>query len=533
MTKKVHTSTEKNTLIPGVCMGILGIFVLFIALFLVYFSIRYSYYSPIQYNSPVILIKDNTAANLAVAAAILLLIPILNRLFDRLGNRQRRIGYLFLFLCCLLYTVMCLIWVDALPYYPSGDQLNATAAAHYHLEGNFVMLKNSGYLGKFPYQKGLTLLYEVLFTVFGHFCYGTAARFHIFFGVITLITGYLFVEETSFHSICKILYCPLFLLCVPFLILTPYTYGDLPSICFCTVLFWALLRYTRTGNNLYVILCCFMSALSLMVRLHTWIALIAVIIGLFLVACQKKSIAPLLAGVLILTGTYGTTKAIDYSYAARSGYPITKGAPMILTLAMGMQNNDGGPGAYNNYQTSTLGSVDFDREAASAIARENLKENLTSFIQNPSYGYWFFKTKLSMQWTEPSFETLLSTHSFKEGTTLPDWIWEIYYGKYHNPLLCFADRYQSVVYLGFLFYVPVFWKKRRENAALYIPLITIVGGFLFSIIWESQCRYVLPYYMYMLLYVPDGLYFVSNQIKTHLHLKALFCKIALFKQNKV
>ena len=118
-----------------------------------------------------------------------------------------------------------------------------------------------------------------------------------------------------------------------------------------------------------------------------------------------------------------------------------------------------------------------------------------------------------MQWIEPTFETLLSTYSFDEDVPLPNWISEIYFGSLHDPLNKFSDRYQSIVYLGFLFFLPMFWKKHRENAAIYIPLIAIVGGFLFSIIWEAQCRYVLPYYMFMLLYVPDGIWCVSQWIK--------------------
>ena len=514
-----HTNKLRNKTIPdhilGISMGILAVFVLLIGLFLAYYSTRYSYYSPTDYNrSSVQLIKDNPIWNLAVFAAVVLLSILLHRLFEKLGNRQRRAGYIFLGLCCLIYVTACLIWVSQLPYYPSGDQLNTTAAAHYHLEGNFIMLQETGYLGKFPYQKGLTFLYEILFSVFGDFCYPVAARIHILLGVITMVMGYLFVEEISFDSICKILYCPLFLLCVPYLVLTPYAYGDLPSICFCTVLFWALLRYARTGNNLYVILCCVMAALSLMVRLHTWIALIAVFIGLFLVALQKKKVTPILAAILIIFSAVGTTKALDYSYSVRSGYPITKGAPMILTLAMGMQDNEGGPGTYNNYQTTTMYAADFDREAASKLALENLRENLEHFMEDPSYANWFFKTKLMMQWTEPSFETLLSTHSFDEELPVPEWITEVYSGRLHDPLLRFADRYQSVVYLGFLCFLPAFWRRRKENAASYIPLITIVGGFLFSIIWEAQCRYVLPYYMFMLMYVPDGIRLAGEWTRT-------------------
>lgn len=511
-THQTHTKTVSDH-ISGLSIGILAVFTLFIGVFLAYYGVRYSYYSPTSYEGPVQLIKDSPLLNLTVFGAVILLSLLLQKLFDKLGDRQRRAGYIFLGLCCLIYTMVCLLWITELPYYPSGDQLNATAAAHYHLDGNFIMLKDTGYLGKFPYQKGLTFLYEILFAVFGDFCYDVAARFHIGMGVVTLITGYLFVEETSRHSICKILFCPLFLLCVPYLILTPYAYGDLPSICFCMVLFWALLRYTRSGNNLYVIPSCIMATLSLMVRMHTWIALIAVFIGLLLAAIQKKKLAPILAGMLIIVSALGTAKALDYSYAVRSGYPITKGAPMILTLAMGMQDNEGGPGTYNNYQTTTMYEADFDRDVASEIARENLQENLSYFAENPSYAKWFFKTKLMMQWTEPSFETLISTHSFDEELPVPEWISEVYYGKYHDPLVYFADRYQSVVYLGFLCFLPVLWRKRRENATSYIPLIAIVGGFLFSIIWEAQCRYVLPYYVFMLVYVPDGILQVCEWIK--------------------
>lgn len=489
----------------GISMGILFVFVLFISLFLVYFSTRYSYYSSVDYNIPVVLVGDSSFLNIFFFLAVVLLALLFNYLLCKLGARERLAGYCILGTCCLLYVIVCLIWVDALPYYPSGDQLNATAAAHYNLSGNFSMLYDGGYLGKYPQQKGLTFFYELLFRAFGDFCYPIAARFHIGMGVLTMIMGYLFVEETSLNSICKVLFCPLFLFCTPYLILTPYAYGDLPSICFCFVLFWSILRYARTQRAFYLILSCIAASLSLMARMHTWILLIALLIGMILVAIQKKTFTPMIAGLLILASAFTAIKVLDYSYYLRSGIPTSKGAPYVLWLAMGLQDNYEGPGTFNNYQSEVLGSVDFDHKAAADIAKENLQENLEHFAKDSSYAYWFFKTKLSMQWTEPTFETLKSTHSFKEDVPLPQWIFEVYYGDLHGPLTNIANRYQSIVYLGFLFFLPVFWKNRKENAALYIPLITIVGGFLFSIIWEAQCRYVLPYYMFMLLYVPDGI----------------------------
>ncbi len=497
----------------SLCICILLTFALFIGLFLAYYSARYSYYSSTDYQIPVYLVKDNALVNLLLFAGVCLLAMLLNYLFQKLGAKQRLAGYIFLGLCCILYVTVCLIWVRDLPYYPSGDQLNATAAAHYNLDGNFIMFKKSGYIGKFPYQKGLAFLYEILFTLFGHFCYPVAAKFHIFFGVITMVFGYLFVEETSWNSICKILYCPLVLFCTPYLILTPYTYGDLPSICFCTVMFWALLRYVRTLKIRYVALTCVMAALSLMVRMHTWIVLIAILIGMVLAAWQKKKLQPILAGLLVTVSAFSAIKALDYSYALRSGYEITQGAPMILTVAMGLQDNYNGPGTYNDYQTTTMGEADWDIEVAKEIARENIRENVDHFKSDPEFAKWFFKTKLLMQWIEPSFETLMSTRSFDEKKPMPDWIEQVYYGSLHDPLMKFANNYQSIIYLGFVCFLPVLWKRRRENAAGWIPLIAIVGGFLFSIIWEAQCRYVLPYYLFMLVYVPDGIHCVGDLLR--------------------
>ncbi len=512
--KRESKSQSPAEYVISASMCILLVFVLFIGLFLAYFSTRYSYYSPTRYDDPFYIIKDNELWNLLTFGVAVALALILNRLFDKLGQKQRVAGYIFLGISCVLYIATCLYWTNTMPYYPSGDQLNTTAAAYYHLEGNFIMLTKGGYLGKYPHQKGLTLLYEILFSTFGDFCYPVAANFHIGMGVITLILGYLFVEETTNHNICKILYCPLFLFCIPYIIMTPYAYGDLPSVCFCTVLFWALLRFARTNKWRYVLLGCISASLALMVRSNTWIVLIAMIIGMLLVTIQKKKMPPVLAGILIMASAAGTIEAIDYSYYLRSGYTSDQGAPMIMWVAMGLQDSPKGPGTYNNYQTITLGEVDYDTEAAAEVSKENIKENLSKYVDDPAYGYWFFKTKLLLQWIEPTFEAMYSTASFDDTVELPPIIQDIYFGNMHDQVIRFCDRYQSIIYFGFLCFIPAFFKKRKENPAIHIPLIAIVGGFLFSLIWEAKSRYMLPYYMFMLVYIPDGIWMASMWVKT-------------------
>ena len=150
----------------GISMWILFVFLLLIGLFLVFYSVRYSYYSPTNYALPVQLMKDNPLLNILVFIAAAILSVVLNHLFERCGDRQRKMGYLFLAVCCILYAAGAIFWILSLPYYPEGDQLIVTAAAYYHRKGNFSMLTETGYLGKFPYQKRLALIYEGIFSIF-------------------------------------------------------------------------------------------------------------------------------------------------------------------------------------------------------------------------------------------------------------------------------------------------------------------------------------------------------------------------------
>lgn len=66
------------------------------------------------------------------------------------------------------------VYVLKNPYYPEGDQINATAFAAYCREGNFIMLEPGGYVGMYQQQKGLGILYEILFALFGNFNYTPA-----------------------------------------------------------------------------------------------------------------------------------------------------------------------------------------------------------------------------------------------------------------------------------------------------------------------------------------------------------------------
>lgn len=494
-----------------ICFFILIFFSLFIGLFLAYYGTVFSYYSATD-GSTIRIIRDSLPTNLLTFAAAVGLTMLLEYLLGKFPGYRQRASYLFLAVCCLLFFAIGCIWTTQLPYYPSGDQLNTTAAAQYSLEGNYIMFDRGGYIGIYSQQKGLVFLYEILFSLFGPYCYNVVEKLHVLSGVIVMIFGFLFLKDVSDRCVYRFIYCASVLFCAPYIILMPYAYGDIPSVCFCVVMFWALQRYGRALQNRYAVIAALMAILALFARQNSWIVLIAAGIGLFLTALEKRSIYPIIAASCIILSAALSIKVLNVYYEIRSGYEDTGGTPASLYFAMGMQDGDTGPGTYNRFNQGTYESVDFDRDAAAEIGWQEVQNRLQFFRENPNYAVTFFKTKLQLQWLEPLFETLRSTDSFPQDSAMPQWINEIYYGKYHDPLFRFANSYQSVTYLSLLAYV-VFLFKKRNNSLLYVPLIALVGGFLFSIIWEAQCRYVLPYYMFMMVYVPIGLCNVGDAIR--------------------
>ena len=196
-----------------------------------------------------------------------------------------------------------------------------------------------------------------------------------------------------------------------------------------------------------------MAALALLVRMNSWIVLIAVGIGMVLLALEKKTFRPLLACMCIILAAWGTVKAVEKMYEYRSGYESGVGLPSILWMAMGLQETDGRPGVYNRYQQNVFEECGFEREPAIQVGREYIAMRLDEFKENPEYAYDFFLKKVKMQWLEPLFEGLYETNSFPEMEEIPEWAFSLYYGNLHDAIWKASNYYQSIVYLAMLSFV--------------------------------------------------------------------------------
>ena len=491
-------------------LNILKVFLLLISGYLGYTGIRYSYYSSKSYSEMIYIITDSAVFHILVftiLSFLLALFLLLWRIFLRRFN-QEKICRIILFLACVWLTAMGLFYLKDHPYYPEGDQLNVAAGALYARSGDYSMFARGGYIGLYEQQKGLVFLYEIFFILFGDLCFPIVEYCNLCFMIATLVFGFYFLKFIAGKAIYRIIYCFMMMFCIPYIIYLPYAYGDLPSICFNVILFWAIAAYRSKCQKRYVFIGAVAASLALLTRTGSSIALIAVGIGMVLFAMEKISFRPLLAALCIIIVAWGSVKAVDRMYEYRSGLESGIGIPKILWIAMGLQETNGNPGVYNRYQQSVYEECGFEQEPAIQIGRQYISDRFKEFLGNPAYARYFFTVKVKRQWLEPLFEGLYATNTFREEEDIPNRFTELYYGDVHDLVWNFANNYQSVIYISFLFFaISSFSRKQKDSITVvgWIPLIAVVGGFLFCIIWESQCRYMLPYYIFVIIYAAVGM----------------------------
>lgn len=412
--------------------------------------------------------------------------------------------------CCLIFWLICVWWVSVVPYNMEGDQAIIWTAGSLALEGNYVMFGHGGQMFIYPQQQGLVFLYELLFRLTGTTSYHLIGYVNALLAPFTLFFGYQCVKECS-DTGTALRFLPLMMFCLPYIIYSPYVYGDIPSICYSFILFWAVLKFMKTDRYRYGILACVVAAIALISRKNIWIFFIGLCIGLVFAAIKKWSFKPVVLAVSIVLCATLSMSGIKQMYSIRSGYPVSSGMPSVLWLAMGLQYSEYGAGQYNHYSKGVYQKVDFDNQAAAEIGTREVKDRIKAFVQYPDQCGMFFQEKMHTQWADPLFESIKFTGTFGETAKeeIHPFVAWIYGGEGYKVLEWFCSKCMSVVYvLAFLGVCLRYFKKKEILQD--VPLIVFVGGFLFSILWEAKARYMLPYYVLLHMYAAYGMTHVSE-----------------------
>ncbi len=267
----------------------------------------------------------------------------------------------------------------------------------------------------------------------------------------------------------------------------------------------------KTGKaRFYAVSFLLITGFAVALRQNALVYVIAVLIILFLEALLRKRKGYLiLAGLLILVSIVPSRLGQAY-FRVQSGESIEKGMGASLYIAMGLQDEWNGPGWFTNFNQVIYFNSDGDPQKSHEVAADYIRGRLSEFREEPEYGKDFLRRKIQTQWTDPSCDSLYCTlRSALEDEKTADWIRLLLAGANLNRLWKYLDLYQAWVYVGFSLYMLLrllrfFFKfkggdrGRRCGFGEDLLILTVIGGFLFSILWEAKSRYVMQYELAML-----------------------------------
>lgn len=487
-----------------------------IFLYLTYYSLRYSQYMfPGTREFPIDM-KDNPAYNILAAGVLFAAVFGLLHLEKKLTERCKFWAERIFLVISLLWMACCSFWwISSLDRQPVADQAFIYGGASYFLEGQFSFLKKNGYCGMHPYQLGLIALVELLFLTVGTYNYFAFQIICAVLAVGIVFLGYCLLRELALPFGARIMYCLLMIGCVPLICYTSWVYGEIPSIFFTMLAALFAVKWENSQRKRYLAGIIIVCILAMLVRRTSMILLIALcLLAVVHMICYRKwQIA--IAALLAVLCSYFAYEGIYKMYEIRSGIEHSDGIPANSWILMGMSEQEGRCGWYNNIECQVFYSVDCDREVAKSIVSSYIEERMETFKSNPPYMRWFLKRKVLSQWNEPLYQSIyfsaenLDNNHPEAGSFLE----RLYYmPEVHDKVFHFADIIQFLVYFGMLFYY-IFAIRRDARPFACLLAVTIIGGFFLSVIWEAKSRYIFPYYVMMYPLAVTGYFGAAQQIR--------------------
>lgn len=495
-------------LVEKVCTKAVQGMLLVIVLMLGYWAVRYTHGYPMSLTEDSITIAPDSPARNLLWFCIVLAVTWLIQwgvLRGEEGAKRKRVRRIAVAVT-LLTGVLLAVWVSVCHITPVWDQMQVYLDAMDFKAGNFRDM--TGYIYMCPHQYGLTFLYEI-FLVFGG-GYRLLQYINVLMVMCIVWCSYALVDEL-FGNLRASLYVILGnLLFLPLWIYVNYVYGELLSMGFSMLGIWLLVRWCRRKNNICLLLSLLFLSVAVLARNNVLVVLIAVCITMLVYSLKQRSLKLLLVAVLTILVPLGAVGVMRLSYELRSGIKIEGGIPASMYVAMGMQQSTGGAGVYNGYNNSVFrGEAGSDEDKANEIAMTYIQDRVQEFRADPGMAKDFYKEKIQEQWNEPTLCSLVMTATFEKPPT--GVVERLYYGDWQQRYRDFMNRYVSVLYLSVIVYCAA-GLLRKADILQCLMLIGVIGGFLFSILWEAKSRYVLPYIVLLIPYMALGIAAVHDGV---------------------
>lgn len=413
--------------------------------------------------------------------------------------------------------LLCMLWVVLCNTHEGADQAQVLYAAKQFSQGNYLKLLPDQYMGMYPFQLPLALLYEPFYLLFGD-----VTPFLWQFINAFLICG---IQYVLYLLVCKMtedrawinLFLLLQFLDLPLILYVSFVYGTLIGLFLALIALYLLEEYGRKGGLRRAVGAAVCIAAACLLRTNNSIFLIALCIVSVLLLFKKRwgvLVFAALAFILFAGGRQGVYRLYEW----RSGMEICEGEPSTLWIAMGLSpNEERAAGWYNGYTWDTYLELDCDTKAAESFARERIGESLAAFGASAGYTARFFGEKINSTWLNPDFQALWNNSHHGHYVACAPVIYNLFTGELHTLAELVLHVIQFLVYMGALLY---FWGHRKKIDWTQCSLaLVFIGGFLFHLFWETKAQYVITYYVLLFPYAAGGYLWLADKLRTCVLLK--------------
>lgn len=458
-------------------------------------------------NQQVTLARDGFGG-LALTAALLLALAAVHAFLRRRAGRRAFAAAL------ALWTAAALCFVLAVGLLPRADSALVIDAAKRFAAGDFSPLEGE-YFSRVSYQLGICLPLEGLARLLPGLdlnllmqalnCVISAALMALLCGLAGGLSG-----DARTSGAAALLY----LAFVPMLLFNMFVYGVLPMLLLCVLAMRCFARCARTGERRFGVLYALLIGAAAALKPNAMIVMLALLICAAVHALQRKDGFLLLCAALSVVLCFALPAGVIRLYELRAGVTLAPDTGMLLRLAMGMQDSMIAAGWYNGV-IEEYWPLSVTPEMEKAAALEMLAARLREFAADPAGAWAFFKEKCLTQWAEPSYDILwygavcgksgrfngLAHAIFRDGSPV------------RALLAGYMNIFQQAAYvLALIGTCGMIREKRIEAVQLMLP-VTVLGGFLYHMLFEAKSQYIYPYMLLLLPLAAAGMDLLAGRAR--------------------
>lgn len=278
-----------------------------------------------------------------------------------------------------------------------------------------------------------------------------------------------------------------------------YYYTTNISLFTMCVAIFLLIRMWKKGQKWYVY---FLSGMFFWFGIQYRATLVIVLVGAVAMAVLKKPYNLLKGTALIALGALVMQLTLNIAYATYIPVNDSENAfPVSHWLMMGAQ----GVGAYNDedvFFTASQGTKEERAKADLELYKERLKK-------------LGIKGSMELAVRKMTYNWSYGNHGYEPEFQYYDTLYDFLWGTKNTVILCYEQIYHLALICLIIIALALSWIKGAKGIVdlAYLPFVTLLGGILFYILWETNPYYSVGFLTVMLICSIDGVEGIAEVFK--------------------